>query len=145
MMRRPDVKTSYAETAVPTVLVVGQADGASEALTAVDLVGARLIDQVAWDALPAAIERYAARAVLLIEAEGANDAAIEAALPALAACVEQRDLHIVVALAAPQIDLVSAHLFGSGVQLLCAPTVADRIAALTVAISASEAMVLHDT
>ena len=145
MMRRPDVMTSYAETTAPTVLIVAEAGAAVEALAAVDLVGARLIDQVAWDALPAAIDRYAARAVLLIEAERADDAAIEAALPVLAECVEQRDLQIVVALATPQIDLVSAHLFGSGVQLLCAPTVADRIAALAVAISASEAMVLHDT
>lgn len=145
MTREPDPMTSYADTTASPVVLVGDAATAADPIAAISMVGARLIERIAWVDAPRSIGRHAARPVLLLEIEGTPDHIVESALPAITASAQALDLQIVVALATTQIDLVSAHLLGGRVQMLCEPTVADRIVALTIAIEASHSTVLHDS
>lgn len=145
MTREPDPITSYADTSAAPVLLIGAAATVADAIAAVHLVGARLLDRIDWADAPRSIGRHAVRPVVLLEVEGTANAAVENALPALAMAAEALNLQVVVALPTSQIDLVSAHLMGERAQMLCEPTVADRIVALTIAIEASHRSVLHDS
>lgn len=145
MARELEQIASYADTAAAAVLIIAQPACAADATAAVELVGARVLDRVDWSAVASAIGRYAARPVVMIEAEGVDDALLGDMLPAIAGWASAHDLQVVVAMAVAQIDLVSAHLFGDGVELLCAPTLTDRVAALALAIGVSESTLLHDS
>lgn len=95
---------------------------------AVALAGGRIGERVAWGAVP-----VNAVAVLAIEAEGVDDTTLADTLPGLAGYAEARDLAVVATIAAAQIDRVAAELLGPRTVLLCAPTLAERVAALAVA------------
>ncbi|WP_267396358.1 MULTISPECIES: MarR family winged helix-turn-helix transcriptional regulator [unclassified Sphingomonas] len=81
----------------------------------------------------------------MLETAGVEDRVLEAALPRLDGYASALDLQMVVTLAEPQIDLVTRHLLGGRVQLLCAPGLGDRVAALALAAQASGSVALHDS
>jgi hypothetical protein len=74
-----------------------------------------------------------------------DERVLEAALPRLDGYASALDLQLVVTLAEPQIDLVTRHLLGGRVQLLCGPGLGDRVAALAMAAHASGSVALHDS
>jgi hypothetical protein len=105
-------------------LVGASADGEE----AIALAGGRIGERIGWDGVPGE-----AATVLVVEAEGVADAVLADALPGLAAIADARGLAVVATIAVDQIDLVAAELLGARVILLCAPTLAERVAAVAVA------------
>lgn len=111
-----------------SILVVA-AGYAGEARAAIEGMGARLIGPVA----PEAFAETGAADLLLIEAAGLGD-------DALAAMLERAtrvSVPVVVAFTPDQLDLVAAYLLTGAAQLLCAPTLAERITALALALGGS--------
>ena len=144
MTRTPEPMISYAEdTGPPALLIAGGTAGDAEA--AVALLGGRIVAHAGWDEVTSALADRAVRPVLMLETEGVDDALLAAGLARVDAHASALDLHVVVALDETQIDLVAAHLLGGRVQLLCAPAIPERVAALAVASQASGGLVLSDT
>ena len=100
---------------------------------AVACAGGRMTAAIDWNGAAAAIAGEAPVDWLVLEAEGAPLPLLDAALPQIEAWARRAKARIVVALDEARIDLVAAAMLGGGVQLLCAPTVADRVAALAIA------------
>lgn len=82
--------------------------------------------------------------LVAVEAQGVSDDVLTAALPRLAALRADAEAHFVVAINPSQIDLVAGVLLGERVDLLCAPTLADRAAAFAIGLSAFSRDTLHD-
>ena len=108
------------------VLLIAEADGAAAGRDAVGHLGARLIGPIA----PADFAGPAAADVVLIEAAGVADDPLAALLERAATL----DVPLVVAFDAARIDLVAAFLLDGRATLLCAPTIAERVTALAVAL-----------
>ncbi len=105
-------------------MVVGERAGDVEA--AVRALGGEIAERVDWDAPPMADWRT----IMLVEAQGVALNTLTAALPRLA----EHDGEVVAAIDEAQID-AAAVLLGPRAQLLCAPTLAERIAAIALAVS----------
>jgi len=114
------------------VLIAGDAMVAA-AEEAIKLAGGRVVSRTDWPQAAGEVGRQASRAVLVIEAEGIADPMLADTLPRIDAVATALDLQLVVALDRTSIDVVAAAMLGSNVQLLCAPTMPDRIAALAIA------------
>lgn len=126
------MEATYAMT-VPALIIADGALGAT-ALEAVSLAGGRVLNRVEWRDAADRLGRLGALGLIVIEAEDICDAMIAAVLPRVAALARETEARVVIALTEGQIDLVAAHLFGNRVELLCAPSAADRVAALAVAL-----------
>ena len=117
----------------PAVIVVGAANGRDAARQAIAVVGGRLVACLGWDEAPQAIARHPGRAVVMVEAESADDDVLDAALPRIDAAAQALDLLVIVALDAGSIDIVAATMLTASAQLLCAPSMSDRVVALAIA------------
>ena len=127
----------------PNVLIVAEdGSGAAAAGEAAALAGVRPIDRLPWDRAATSLGDHAVVDVLAIEAEGVDSERLDAVLPRVDTLARTIDARVIVALDPAQIDAVASHLFGPGVQLLCAPTLIDRVAAFGLA--GSQAMQLND-
>ncbi|CAN5866396.1 hypothetical protein BH11PSE6_BH11PSE6_12330 [soil metagenome] len=129
---------------VPALIVAEDGAPGSLAEEAVALVGARMLGRIDWQGVAADAGQAGALGLIVVEAEDVPDDKLAAALPRIAALALDTEARVVVALADGQIDLVAAHLFGSHVELLCAPTLADRVAALAMALMPRGTQ-LHDS
>lgn len=98
----------------------------SRAEAAVAAAGGRVGRRVEWRGEL----DVAGSAVLVIEAEGMDEAALEQVLPDVARFAADRGLKVVAAADIQAIDLVAAWLWGPGVELLVRPSLPDRIDAL---------------
>ena len=91
---------------------------------------------------------YLARAVppdaIVMETAGSDAAAAAPLLATINTLARDRDIDVVVALAEDQVDLITANLFGAHANLLCDPSIAERVAALRWA-GALRDHRLHDT
>jgi hypothetical protein len=99
---------------------------------AVACAGGRVSAAIDWADAAAALTGEGPIDWLVLEIEGAAPLPLEAALPRIDAWARKADAHVVVALDEAQIDLVAAVMLGRA-QLLSAPTLADRVAALAIA------------
>ena len=134
------MEATYAMT-VPA-LIIAEGEGLA-AMEAISLAGGRVLGRADWQGAADRLGQQGALGLILIEAEGVPDDMIAAVLPQVDALARETEARVVIALDGHQIDLVAAHLFGSHVELLCAPSLADRVAALAVALMPRAAR-LHD-
>ncbi|HEU4961088.1 MAG TPA: winged helix DNA-binding protein [Sphingomonas sp.] len=104
-----------------------------EGAAAVGHAGGRLIARIGWADAAGTLGDHALVDLLMIEAEGVGEDRLDAVLPRVDTLARATEAQVVVALDTAQIDRIAAHLFGPRVQLLCAPTRTDRVAALSVA------------
>jgi DNA-binding MarR family transcriptional regulator len=114
-----------------------------DAADSIALAGMRIADHVDWDSAAERMSRDAAHDVTLLEAQGVAAELLVSALAQIDPVVRIAGSQVIVALGADQVDIVAAHLLGDHVQLLCDPSVTDRIAALTLA-AASDGSRRHD-
>ncbi len=138
-MTSTDAATVYG--AQPTVLLI--AEPGSHALAGRDalaMAGARMIGPVGFAQAAAALADAPLIDGVLMEA-GAGTALgegitpLDDALDAGAAWLTRHDAPIVITLDDSQIDDVTARFLGGRVQLLCAPTLAERVSALVIALA----------
>ena len=96
---------------------------------AVTAAGGRVVARLSWGET-LGLEGGERRPVLVVEAEGADEALLARALPAIAEAAEAFRCAVVAAFDAQSIDVVAANLWGPRVELLCRPGPAERAAAL---------------
>ncbi|MDB5677076.1 MarR family winged helix-turn-helix transcriptional regulator [Sphingomonas bacterium] len=127
------------------LIVADSVPAAAEAERAIVLAGAEFRGRSDWQGAIAGRFDHAGP-IELVAAEVQNVASdvLVAALPRIASLRDDLGARIVVALDVDQIDLVTAALFGDRVELLCAPTVADRTAAFAIGLAGSSQDRLHD-
>ena len=131
-----DVKREWgggAAEGVPTILVIADAGAGTAPEDAVVAAGARLLGRVGWGEAQDRLARQGAMTVVLAEAHGASEVALGPVYAILDTLGRSGDARIVVSLDFDQIDVASASLSAPGIELLCAPTGAERVAALCVA------------
>lgn len=136
----------YGKGSAPLALIVADpGPGTTDAVEAMTLAGGAFRGKVDWPAAgegrfdhPGAIE------LIAVEAQCVPDRMLAEALPRIASAIEQTSARAVVALQAEQIDIVASALLGPRVELLCAPTIADRAAAFAVALAPFAASRVHD-
>ena len=103
-----------------------------EAVEAVRLSGSRVVARYRWNDV-LRLRDHGAIDLLVLDAQGVAPAMLDDALGAIQALTADTEARIVVALAADRIDVVAGHLYGRHVQLLCAPTSLEWVAALAIA------------
>ena len=118
---------------MPATLVIAEAEAGATPEHAVAAAGGRLLGRVGWHDAKGRLERQGPLAVVLAEARGASEAALGPVLPMLDAIGRRGDVRIVVALDFEQIDVFAGALSGPGIELLCAPSDVERVAALCMA------------
>jgi DNA-binding MarR family transcriptional regulator len=119
--------------ATPATLVIAEAGVEHSPEHAVAAAGGRVQGRVSWHEARERLERQGPLAVVLAEARGASDAALTPVLPLLDAIGRRGGARIVVTLDVEQIDVLSATLCGPGIELLCAPSEVECVAALCIA------------
>ena len=117
----------------PAALVIAESEMGDGPEHAVMAAGGQVRGRVRWREAAERLDRQGPLAVVLAEARGAADADIAPVLPMLDAIGRRGDARIVVTLDFEQIDLLTATLAGPGVELLCAPSDIERVAALCIA------------
>ena len=131
-------------TRTANVLVIGDpGPGADDAEAVVEIAGGRLVARLGWDDAAHALGDHAVIDVLLVAAEAVEDDRLDAVLPRIDTLARATEAAVIVALDRGQIDRVAAQLFGPRVQLLCAPTRTEAVAALSLAGVAGER--LHES
>lgn len=120
----------------PTVLLIAEPGLATQiGAEAVELARARLVGPVSFAEAPKALPDLAPVDGVLIKARGIERELLGEALDAAAAWLGTNDAHMVITLDDTQIDDVTSRLLGGRVQLLCAPTTAERVTALVLALA----------
>lgn len=117
----------------PNVLVIGDAAQAAGLQEVVSLAGGHAVGPIDWDDAPRRLGDHAVVQAVLVAADGVDDERLDAVLPRIDTLARAGDAAVIVSLDRAQIDLVAAHLFGPRVQLLCAPTTTETVAALSLA------------
>ncbi|WP_140852218.1 hypothetical protein [Sphingomonas glacialis] len=115
------------------VLIIASDAAARTAEDAVAAAQGRLLARIGWDDALDRFEQQGAVAIVLTEAAGIDDDLLARVLPVLDAIARREPARIVATIEPNQIDLVTSALAGPGVDLLCAPTLADRVVALCLA------------
>lgn len=115
------------------VLVIASPNRVRAAEDAVAAASGRLLGRVDWNKACARLEQQSSVAVALAEAAGVDEGLLEQVLPQLDRLARGGDTRVIVTLDTAQIDVVAGSLAAPGVALLCAPTVAERVAALCLA------------
>lgn len=127
-----------------SALIIGEGAGARDAAAAAGHADLRVVGSVGLADAGPFLARSIAPEMILVEAGTADADAADAALATVDTIARERGIDVVVALNLDQVDLVASQLFGRHVQLLCDPSVADRIAALRWA-SGLRGQGLHDS
>lgn len=121
------------------LLIAGRGDQEQLGRDALGLAGARLIGPVGYAEAAAALSDLPGIDAVLIESRSGGDEAeaetLGHALDAAAAWLVNSDGAIVITLDDSQIDNVAARLLGARVQLLCSPSLAERVTALVIALA----------
>ena len=127
---RPGDSYAFAANAL---VIAERPDNARAAAEALALAGIRATGSVRFAEAPAQLAEQVTIDLILVETEGAPDALLDIVLARVDATAGERGAAVVAAIGEDQIDLAAAHLLGRHCQLLCAPTMAERVSALAVA------------
>ena len=115
----------------------------AEAAAAVALAGGRIVASAAIDDSIQRIAGMASRPLVLVDARSVSDDELAPSLSRLDGLAAGRDLPLIVAIAASQIDITVAGLMLSGHQILCDPTPSEWVGAIAVA-QGPTSLALHD-
>jgi hypothetical protein len=129
-IRSADVPRGSSESAV---VLLADEDMADTARSAVALAGQRVSGIADWSDPVAGVACRSSASVVLIETQGIAGTVLAEALPQIGAAAVAAKQQLVVALDPVSIDVVASAMLGHNVQLLCLPTMAERVAALALA------------
>ncbi|MBR0553868.1 hypothetical protein [Stakelama marina] len=141
----PSANVSDGFRPIPSVFaILGDAAAERSAQEAVTLAGARIVASVGFGEARDRLEMQAALDVILIDAIGAHADDVDAALGVVLDTARETGARIVAIFEEEQLDAIAAPLLGEDVQLLCAPSLAERASALALAGRSGRA-VFHDS
>jgi DNA-binding MarR family transcriptional regulator len=126
--------TARSPAAETAALLISDHD-AADASAALDATGVRVIGQVGWAAAPDRLETQGPLNLIALDCSGVNDETLAAALPHVDLFARENEARLVATMASTQVDLVAANLFGPHVELLCAPSLAERVAAYALSLT----------
>ena len=132
MMLRPPSSDSGGEEATP-VIVIGGDHRRDEVREAISAAGGRQVVQLSWQEAGDSLGQHGACSVLMVETEDVDADLLAATLPRIDAGAAALDIPVVVALDEGAIDLVAATMLSRRTQLLCRPTLTERVVALAIA------------
>ena len=118
---------------IAMLVVADDGEAIDTARAAADDTGVRLIGPISWDEAPTKLGDHPLVDLILVEAQGISDRQLAAVLPRIDTLAKATEARIIAAIDAGQIDAIAAHLWGPHVQLLCAPTLTERVAAISLA------------
>ncbi|MES2442740.1 MAG: winged helix DNA-binding protein [Pseudomonadota bacterium] len=119
---------------VANALVIAEhGEGLRAAGEALTLAGVRLTGEARFAEAAAQLAEQVTTDLILIEAVGAPEALLDSVLARADATARERGAAVVAAIGEDQIDVAAAHLLGRNCQLLCMPSMAERVTALAVA------------
>lgn len=121
---------SYAGTAPVALVIADGAEAADEAIAALELAGCQARAPIAFADAAADLSNYDGLDLILVEAAAAPEALLDTVLARADTLARERSLGIVVTVLPEQIDVAVAQMLGPHAQILCAPTRAERIAAI---------------
>jgi DNA-binding MarR family transcriptional regulator len=134
--------SSYAGDPVAALVLSRDEAGARPAVDAIHAVGARLLAITTFDEAAARLGDQARLDLLVVELACVEEATLPSLLEQLAHEAAERAIPLVASFEAHQIDAVATGLIGHRAQLLCAPTPAERVAAI--ALARSDGVWLND-
>ncbi|WNO53578.1 hypothetical protein [Stakelama saccharophila] len=118
----------------PAVIVITDEEAALRtAREAATLAGARILAACDFAGARERLAMQVGADIILIEAAGIGQALLDDAMEAATLFARECGARLVATFARDQIDAVAACLLGSDVQLLCDPSMAERVGALAVA------------
>lgn len=126
------------------VVLVAEPARVREGEEAIELAGGRVLETLGWREAGELTARPLGRPVIALEAEGVAPPLLTAGLRDVREAAGLLDLAVVAVVDMAQVDEVDAALFGTGAQLLCRPSLADRVAAIAVAGRAARTPALAD-
>ncbi|MDO7843484.1 hypothetical protein [Sphingomonas immobilis] len=127
----------------PSALVIA-GGGATKMEAAVLAAGGRLAASASWNEVAERLRTPGPLSVLAVDCVGTDDTVLALALPHILAVAHAHDTRIIVAFEQAQIDIVVANLFGPDVDLLCAPSQLDLVAALSLTLLRAGSHVLQE-
>lgn len=129
-------ETARPPAASVAALVIADHD-AADATAAIDATGARMLGRVGWAGATARLDTQGPLQLIALDCAGTDDTVLAAALPRIDQFARDSDARLVATFASSQVDLVAANLFGPHVELLCAPSLAERVAVYALSLSQS--------
>lgn len=126
-------------------VLVAEPARVAEASEAIGLAGGRVLATLPWARADELMQRALGRPVLVVEAEGVAEPVVAAALPAIREMAETLDLNLVAVMTLSQVDGIADALMGPAAQLLCEPSMGERVAALAVAGRMPHEMMIADS
>lgn len=126
MGRRP---RRYADAGRP-VLLIAQPEAAAPFVAAARMTDGRVLQRIDWTQVAATLPRLAGRPLIVAEATGVDAAVLDIALPLLRRHLEAEESAAVIAFDVVQIDPIARHLLGTHIDLLCTPSIEQRVASL---------------
>ncbi|WP_174290900.1 MarR family winged helix-turn-helix transcriptional regulator [Sphingomonas bacterium] len=127
-----------------SIMVIGAANGHAAGQQAIAAVNARLVERLDWQDVGPSLSQHTACSIIMVETEGTDDDILVGVLPRIDAFAAALDMPVVVALEHRSIDIVAATMLSARAQLLCSPTLSDRVVALAIATEQRGAMLVHD-
>ncbi|WP_267389429.1 MarR family winged helix-turn-helix transcriptional regulator [Sphingomonas sp. GC_Shp_3] len=118
---------------------------ADDATAAIDAVGTRMVGRVGWAEVTQRLDTQGPLQLIALDCAGADDNTLAAALPLIDQFARDTDARLVATMADSQVDLVAANLFGPHVELLCAPSLAERVAVYALSVSQGGSHRLSDS
>ena len=131
----PDECDSYA--LAPNALLIAQAGEGGEAAEALALGGVRLKACADFAEAADALAEPGLD-MIAIETQRAPEGLVESVLARADMAARERALPVIASISDGQIDVAAAHLLGGRAQLLCAPAMAERLAAVALARAQAE-------
>ena len=123
----------HAGPARPSLVVVCGRDTGDDLAEAIGVAGAHVAERLDWDEVATPMPYPARPPVFVLEAIGVDEDRLAAALPSINKLVETLPAAAIVSVDQPRIEVAAATLLGPRTQILCDPTLADRVVSLTVA------------
>lgn len=123
----------YASDAPIALIVADDAEAAGAAAAALELAGCTARKPVSFAEASADLGNYDGLDLILIEAAAAPETLLDLVLARADMLARERSLGVVVTVLPEQIDAASAQLLGPRTQILCTPSRAERLGAISTA------------
>lgn len=122
-----------AGTTKPSLVVVAGQHASDDLADAIEAAGAHVAERLDWDDVVSFVSYPARPPIFVLEAMGVAQDRLAAALPHINELVDTLPAAAILSIDEARIDVAAATLLGPRTQILCDPTLADRVGSLAVA------------
>lgn len=124
----------HINAATDAVILVTAAGAIGEFDRAMELANVRPVERLVWTDIADSIPIYPRQSIFLLEASGVDEEDLAGTLPSIASAAETMGAPIVISVDPHHIDVAAAAVFGPRTQMLCSPTMIERVGAIITAV-----------